>query len=97
MPRFLILFENAVGFSLFDCKGVNEIAVSEKSVQQSFLKFSLFSQQVRLLSFRPFPGAEVALQSLNMLTEGQIPEFLAEFLIDVLPSQTKKHKDGIIL
>ncbi|KAH0794466.1 nucleolar protein 5A [Histomonas meleagridis] len=97
MPRFLILFENSTGLSLFDCKGINEIAVQEKSVQESFIQFNLFSQQVKLLSFEPFKSSEVALETLTNITEGQVSDFMRDFLASVLPDQVKKHKSGIKL
>jgi RNA processing factor Prp31 len=97
MPRFLVLFENVVGFSLFDCKGINEIAITEMSVQQSIISFNLFSTMVRCITFRPFPSTEVALSAMNAITEGQIPEVLQDFLADALPGQIREHSSGIVL
>lgn len=97
MPRFLVLFENATGLSLYDCKGMNEIAIQEKSVQHSITEFDLFSQQVKLLSFEPFPSSEVSLDTMNSLTEGLLSDFARDYLASVLPDQMKKHKSGVLL
>lgn len=97
MPRFLVLYESAAGLSLFDCKSFNEIAIQEKSVQQSIIDFSLFSQQVKLISFEPFPSSEVSLDTMNNITEGQLSDFMRDYLASVLPDQIKKHKSGILL
>ena len=97
MPRYLLLFEHSGGLALFDCKGVNEIAVMDKEVQKSFLEFSLFSRQVSLLAFKPFPGTEKALETMEASNDGQVSPFMLEFLAEVLPQQLKKHKSGIVI
>ena len=99
MPRTFILYEHAAGLSLFDCKGINELAVNEKAVQQSVIDFNKFSQMVTLFAFKPFPSTEVALETMNMITEGQPSEFLLNFLASSLPEQAAnaKNKGGIIV
>lgn len=93
MPRTLILYEHSAGLSLFDCKGINEIAVNEKAVQQSIVDFNKFSQMVKLFAFKPFPSTEVALETMNMITEGQPSEFLLDFLARSLPEQAPNSKN----
>ena len=99
MPRTFILYEHAAGLSLFDCKGINELAVQEKAVQQSVVDFNKFSQMVKLFAFKPFPSTEVALETMNMITEGQPSDFLLNFLATSLPEQAAntKGKSGVVV
>ena len=99
MPRVFILYEHAAGLSLFDCKGINEIAIHEKAVQQSIVDFNKFSQMATLFSFKFFPSTEVALETMNLITEGQPSEFLLNFLATSLPEQAanNKNKGGVVV
>lgn len=98
MPRVFILYEHAAGLSLFDCKGINEIAIQERAVQQSIVDFNKFSQMVTLFAFRPFPSTEVAHETMNLVTEGQPSEFLLNFLATSLPDQSSsKNKGGVMV
>ena len=96
MPRFIVLFENATGLSLFDCKNLNEVVVSSPEYQKQFIQFNLFHKLVQLESFQPFPSSEVALDTLQQLTEGSLSEFFRTFLTTSIPEENAKYQ-GIIL
>lgn len=95
MPKLLVLFENAIGLSIFDCHGLNETAIQEQSVQKSIIDFSLFVQMVKLQSFLPFPSNEVAVDTLNCTTESQVSEHHRKLFGIVLESQSHRHKHQI--
>ena len=89
MPRYFILYEHSVGISLFDCKGFNELSVSDKSVQKRLIEFTKFSQIVSLFAFQPFSSAEEQLETMTLLTEGQASSFIIDFLSRELPDSGK--------
>lgn len=99
MPRYFIFFEHAGGLSLFDCKNINELAIHDNAVQNSIITFSKFSQIVKLFVFKPFPSTDVALETMNLLTEGQPSQFMLDFLATYLPelAASDGNKNGISL
>ena len=96
MPRFIVLFENATGLSLFDCKGLNEVVVSEPQYQKQFIQFNLFHKLVQLETFQPFPSSEIALDTLQQLTEGSLSQFFRTFLTTAFAAEDAKYQ-GITL
>ena len=97
MPRLLVLYESAAGLSLFDCKGVNIDAITEKSVQSSLISFPLFSQMCKLIAFAPFLSPESALDTITLMTEGQPSDFIRDFFSTNVISQVSKHKSGVVI
>ena len=85
MPRFLALFESAIGLSLFDCKNIDDEALTSEAAQKVFNNFPAFQKVASLVSFAPFPSAEVALDTMNQLTEYQPSDFMRAFLKESLP------------
>ena len=96
MPRFIVLYESSVGLSLFDCKGLNEVVVSEPQYQKQFIQYNLFHKLVQLETFVPFPSSEVALDTLQQLTEGSLSEFFRTFLTTAIAEEDAKFQ-GITL
>jgi len=87
-----LLFETAAGFGLFSQVQSEEIGGSVEAVEAGVGKISVFSQMVNLEAFAPFRSAEDALENINALSEGVLPDYLQEFLEQNLP-KTKKSKD----
>lgn len=96
MPRFLVLYENAVGLALYDCKGLNEVVVSDQKYQKQFVQANLFHKLVQLVAFQPFESTEVALDTIQQITDGSISEALRTFLATTVPQEAEKD-DGVIL
>ena len=70
------LFEHAVGFALFQVKEFDEMALLAPRVEQSVLDLSKFSSLVKIVGFMPFKNSQVALESMNAITEGMFDFFL---------------------
>jgi len=88
-----ILFETASGFGLFEHVASEEIGSSLDEVRKSATELKRFSKIVKLKSFIPFDSAECALENINAITEGEMTEFLQNFLEMNLP-KGKKKKEG---
>ena len=68
---FLVLFEHAVGYSLFRCQDVEDTGSLLPEVQQAVTDYSRFTEMVSLESFSPFKSGANALDNINSVSEGQ--------------------------
>ena len=96
MPRFIVLYENATGLGLFDCKGLNEVVVSSPEYQKQFTQANLFGKLVHVEAFQAFPNSEVALDTLQQLTDGSLSQFFKTFLTTSISDNAKKY-EGVLL
>ncbi|XP_065212645.1 nucleolar protein 56 [Planococcus citri] len=80
MTQLTILFEHAVGYTLFDVVEFEEIGAFLPQVEQSVTDLSRFNKVVKLSAFIPFNTAVDALEAINSISEGIAPESLASFL-----------------
>jgi nucleolar protein 56 len=87
-----LLFETASGYALFERVQSEEIGDELPEVQKSIEDFTRFARIVHLKSFFPFPSAESALENINAISEGLLPQLLQHFLEMNLP-KSKKKKD----
>lgn len=94
MALFL-LAEAASGYALFDVKEADVIASQTESMQTAMSEYSRFSKMVRMSAFAPFRSAEHALENANMVSEGAVSDYLANFLETNLPQKTKSVKLGV--
>eukprot|EP00892_Ulva_mutabilis_P009833 jgi/Ulvmu1/7221/UM035_0007.1 len=85
-----VLFESASGFSLFDVKAVDDVALSTDAVQESIGDMTRFSKIASLIAFKPFSTAADALEQINSVSESLTTDMLVNFLTSNLP----KIKDG---
>jgi len=92
MGKLYVLYEAAPGYALFSQVQSEEIGASLEAVEAGVANVSVFGQMVKLEAFAPFRSAEDALENINALSEGVLPEYLQEFLDQNLP-KTKKSKD----
>lgn len=95
MPKFLVLFEAPVGITLFDCKGLNEVVISDKQYQKQFMQWNLFAKLVHFHSWQPFPSTEIALDTQTQLTDGNMSEFLRNFLMTTIGSEQESVLLGV--
>ncbi|XP_059477448.1 nucleolar protein 56 [Neocloeon triangulifer] len=87
-----VLFEHAAGYALFRVKEFEDIGALLPQVEASVTDLSKFNSVVKLVGFAPFKTALVALESINSISEGVLPEDLNLFLETYLPKSTKKGK-----
>lgn len=85
-----ILQECALGFALYRVKEAEGITID--ALSKSVSNYSTFSQMVQMTSFVPFADQEEALNSMNQISEGLIPDSLMLFLKTSIPdlAGTKK-------
>jgi len=88
--NFFLLFETATGFCLFQRLFGDEIGEQTPEYQDSLADASKFKKLFKLKVFTPFPSAEVALDSINSVSEGVVNEFLQAFLTSNLPKASNK-------
>ena len=62
-----------------------------KEVQKKMQDLALFGKMVRLSGFAPFRSAQEALENINDVSEGELPEYLRDTLDTNLPKPDKKH------
>lgn len=87
-----VLYEHAAGYAVFSVKEFEEIAMLLPQVEQSVTDLSRFNSIVKLLGFSPFKTAVAALENVNAISEGIVPDDLSVFLDSVLPKASKSNK-----
>lgn len=80
-----VLFETALGYSLFEVTEAEEIGLQLATVQESVQDLGKFGKICKLKSFIPFRTAEDALDNINQISEGIVHETLKNFLETNLP------------
>ncbi|XP_053679581.1 nucleolar protein 56 [Anopheles nili] len=85
-----VLYEHAAGFALCSVKEFEEIGMLLPQVEASVLDFARFNSIVKLVGFHPFKTAVAALNNVNAISEGLLPEDLSSFLDSTLPKSTSK-------
>ena len=68
------------------------IGASLKEYQTKMQDLSLFGKMVKVVGFAPFRGAQHALENINDISEGQLPQYLHDTLDTNLPKPDQKHK-----
>ncbi|XP_055586680.1 nucleolar protein 56 [Uranotaenia lowii] len=87
-----VLYEHAAGYAVFGVKEFEEISMLLPQVEQSVTDLSRFNSIVKLLGFAPFKTAVAALENVNAISEGIVPDDLSVFLDSVLPKASKSNK-----
>jgi len=93
----LILFESASGYALFDRLEAQEVASQSDEIQASIVDFRKFSKIVQLKAFFPFTSAENALENVNQISEGLLPDLLKDFLAQSLPKVKPGKKSSSVV
>lgn len=84
MGSLYVLFEHASGYALFKVKEFEEVGMLLPQVEASVTDLKRFGQVVELAGFSPFKTAVMALENINYVSEGVIPEALQTFLERIL-------------
>lgn len=90
--RMFVLYEHAAGYALFGVKEFEEVGMLLPQVESSITDLSRFNTLVKLIGFCPFKTAAAALESINSISEGILPEDLKLFLDTTVPKPEKKSK-----
>lgn len=90
--KLFVLFEHAAGYALFSVREFEEVGMFLPQVEASVTDLSRFNQVVKLVGFSPFKTAVTALENINSISEGIVPEDLQLFLDTNIPKSSKKEK-----
>jgi len=92
-----LLFESAVGFSLFEVvHQADTVGLELPEVKEAMKALDKFGKMVQLRSFNPWTSAAHGLEAINLISEGIMPEHLKNTLELNLP-QTSGKKSKIVL
>jgi RNA processing factor Prp31 len=97
MTDRVVLFESAIGYALFDVKEVEEIGIELSSVQEAAQHLDKFGKIVKLKAIMPFRSAQDALENINEMSEGLLPDLLRNFLETHLPKSSSIKKSKVTL
>ncbi|KAI1468160.1 Nop domain-containing protein [Daldinia caldariorum] len=87
-----LLHESAVGYAIFKVVHQQDaVGLHLKEVQKAGQDLSKFGKMVQLVNFAPWRNAADALENINLISEGILPEYLQSNLELNLP-QSKKSK-----
>ncbi|XP_049880945.1 nucleolar protein 56 [Pectinophora gossypiella] len=92
MSKLYVLFEHSAGFALFRVAEFEELAAFLPQVEESVTDLQRFNSVVTLIGFQPFKSAVTALENINSVSEGIVPEDLNLFLEGALPKRKKRSK-----
>uniref|UniRef100_U5EVT2 Nucleolar protein 56 n=1 Tax=Corethrella appendiculata TaxID=1370023 RepID=U5EVT2_9DIPT len=87
-----VLYEHAAGYALFSVKEFEEVSMLLPQVEKAVTDLSRFNSIVKLVSFSPFKTAVAALENINAISEGIVPDDLSVFLDSALPKTSKSNK-----
>lgn len=87
-----VLFEHAAGYALFKVQEFEEIGMLLPQIEAAITDVSRFNSIVKLIGFSPFKTAVAALENINAISEGLLPEDLQHYLDVTLPKGGKKDK-----
>lgn len=98
MSNLIILFESAVGYSLFEIKQWEEINSNSQNFIKSVLNdFGSLSQSVKLIAEHHFKTANEALDNIKAITDKTCSKELLDFLSLHLPAKKKKSSSSFVL
>lgn len=93
-PQF-VLFEHAIGYTLFKVKEFEDIGLILPQVAEAIGDIQRFNSIVQVHAFEPFKNTEAALENCNMISEGLVHSDLLLFLEANLPKKKKKFLLGV--
>lgn len=84
-----MLYEHAAGYALFRVTQFEEVAILLPQLEASVTDLGKFSSLVKLIGFSPFKTAVAALENVNAISEGVVPQDLALFLDGAISNKEK--------
>ncbi|KAJ8965555.1 hypothetical protein NQ314_004055 [Rhamnusium bicolor] len=92
LTKLYVLFEQAAGYGVFKVEEFEEIGMLLPQLEAAVHDLSRFNSIVKLVGFSPFKSAVTALENINAISEGILPEDLQQFLDITIPKSGKKSK-----
>lgn len=92
MSKLYVLFEHAAGYGVFKVQEFEEIGMLLPQLEAAVNDLSRFNSIVKLIGFCPFKSALTALENVNAISEGILPEELQQYLDVTIPKGSKKDK-----
>lgn len=92
MSKLFVLYEHAAGYAIFAVKEFEEVGMLLPQVEASVTDLARFNSVVKLIGFSPFKTALAALENINSVSEGIVPEDLQLFIDSCIPKAGKKQK-----
>ncbi|XP_043491688.1 nucleolar protein 56-like [Polistes fuscatus] len=92
MAQVYVLYEHAAGYAVFSINEFEEVGMLLPQVEASVTDLSRFRSVVKLAGFSPFKTALAALENVNSISEGIVPEDLQLFLDSILPKSDQENK-----
>lgn len=93
MTKLYVLFEHAAGYAVFKVEEFEEVGMLLPQLEAAVYDLGRFNSVVKLVGFSPFKTAVAALENINSISEGILPEDLQQFLDITIPTGKKKEKD----
>ncbi|KAH8581905.1 SIK1 nucleolar Nop56 [Cryptosporidium sp. chipmunk genotype I] len=93
--KLYVLFESAAGYLLCTINNWEEIGQVTESVIEVCADPMRFGQVAQFFAFFPFQTAEMALENMKEIQNGNTSEELKTFLIQNLPKKVKKYNLGV--
>lgn len=90
--KMFVLYEHAAGYGVFKVKEFEEIGMLLPQLEAAVNELGRFKSVVSLVGFLPFKTAVTALENMNAISEGLVPEELQHFLDITVPKSKKKNK-----
>lgn len=97
MANLIILFESAVGYSLYDIQQWEEIQSNSVEFIKSAMDYKTAKQSITLRAQHHFTTAGEALDNIKDVTSKSCSKELKEFLSTNLPISKKKSSSGFVL
>lgn len=85
-----LLYENAMGYALFEKTEAETVAQDSENAQQAMADYAQFSKMCKLVAFQRFISSEMALEQCNAVAAGEASQMLIDFLELNLPKKKKK-------
>ncbi|XP_023029115.2 nop56 ribonucleoprotein [Leptinotarsa decemlineata] len=90
--KLYVLFEHAAGYCVFKVEEFEEIGMLLPQLEAAVHDLARFNSIVKLVGFSPFQSAIKALENVNAISEGLLPEELKQYLDITIPKGGKKDK-----
>ncbi|KAJ8945158.1 hypothetical protein NQ318_001623 [Aromia moschata] len=87
--KLYILFEHAAGYGIFKVEEFEEVSMLLPQLEAAVHDLGRFNSIVKIVGFCPFKSAVTALENVNAISEGILPEELQQFLDITIPKKKK--------
>ena len=86
-----MLFEHAIGYSIFFVKEFEEVGLLMPQVEAAINEPKKFKKLLKIIGFFPFKTSVQALENCNAISEGVVTDELKQFLKMTLPKASEEN------